>query len=317
MAEYFDFAFSDVNFSSMMRISSEQAALEESRICELAELAYDAAKFTCELLGQDMGIYEIFLLISGALELDAKKLHKDALIENIPRLNAYLSALTRQDKAIFSELYVERLRDMGYTLTEQTLLPSSDLPETFVYVKNMYSDEAYEVFSEGFVSPRVKYADSFKMALSKVIDSEASYCILPLEERGARISTVSELLYNADFKIVSLTPVFGFDGSADMKYALVSKYFASTDFKPDDDRYLEIRLPESDEITLSDVLSVAKEQGISCYRVNTYLTSAEDGAQPYYSVIFRADGHSFTSLLVYLTLFASDFTPIGIYKNLE
>ena len=102
-----------------------------------------------------------------------------------------------------------------------------------------------------------------------------------------------------------------------MKYALVAKHFAPTEYDSDDDRYLEIRLPESNTVSLSDVLSVAKEQGISCYRVNTQISSMREGSEQYYSVIFRGDGHSFTSLLIYLTLFAPDFTPVGIYKNLE
>ena len=317
MAEDFTFRLSNVNLSSILQLSSEQSMLEEARICELAELAAEAAAFSLEFLLQDMSIYEILALLSSELALDVRGLHDGALEENIPRLNSYLSSLTRQDKSIFAQLYVERLRESGYFLTEEKLLPSSIVPETFVYVKNAFADEAYEVFSQGFLDPRVRYADSYKSAISEVLDSKVSYCILPLEEGGGRISTVSELLYRADLKIVSLTPVFGFDGTADMKYALVAKQFAPTEYTPDDDRYLEIRLPESDGGTLSDVLSVAKEQGISCYRVNTQVSSTRDGEEQYYSLIFRGDGHSFTSLLIYLTLFVPDFTPVGIYKNLE
>ena len=141
---------------------------------------------------------------------------------------------------------------------------------------------------------------------------------MPLEERGgARLAAVAELLFREDLKINSVTPVFGFEGLADMKYALVSKHFTVPDIFPDDDRYLEIRIKADSNVSVSELFSAAESLDSYLYRINTLTFTTEDGEAQYYSVVFRDDGKDFSPLLVYLTLFSGAYTPIGIYKNLE
>ena len=145
----------------------------------------------------------------------------------------------------------------------------------------------------------------------------SSYCLLPIEERGSRISTVAQLIYNAELKIASVTPVLGIDGLADVKYAMISKSFLIPEILPDDDRYLEILIPSSGETPLSELLAVADYYEIGIHRLNTFVIDTDDGQKTYYSVVFRADGKDFVNMLTYLTLYTEEFTPIGIYKNLE
>ena len=186
------------------------------------------------------------------------------------------------------------------------------------YVKNALADEAYDVFSQQLSDPRVKYSSTLNDAVRLVSSGEAEYALLPLEERGgARLASVAELLFREDLKINSVTPVFGFEGLADMKYALVSKHFTIPEILPDDDRYLEIRLRADSSVSASELFSAAESLGAFPYRINTLTFDTEDGAYQYYSVVFRDDGKDFTSLLVYLTLFSGAYTPVGIYKNLE
>ena len=125
------------------------------------------------------------------------------------------------------------------------------------------------------------------------------------------------MIYRSDLKITSVTPVFGFDGSLDMKYALVSKTLLPPDYSREDDRYLEIRLPTDSDTTLSELLAVADSYGIGVYRINTASYHTEAGERSSYSVVFKSEGGNFATLLVYLTLFVYDYTPVGIYKNLE
>ena len=225
--------------------------------------------------------------------------------------------LSLYDKAIFSQLYTDRLAKVGHAIDEGHFLPIGTPKESFVYLKNSYADEAYDVFSESFDDPRVRYVPSLKDAVSAVLDGEAGYCLLPLEERGARLPTIEEMLYRADLKIASVTPVFGFDGTLDMKYALVAKWLTPPQYRPSDDRYLEIRLPSDSDTTLSELLSVADSYGIGVYRINTASYQTESGIRSSYSIVFKSEGERFTTLLIYLTLFVNDYTPVGIYKNLE
>jgi hypothetical protein len=244
-------------------------------------------------------------------------LHDNRLSESEQILSLQKEILSEMDKVIFCSLLADRLRTLGKPMREQDFLMQSATPETFVYVKNSFADEAYDVFSQDFDFPRVKYATDFKEALSLVSSGEVGYCLLPLEDRGVRIKTVEELIFNGDFKINSVTPVFGYDGNADMKYCLVSSSFLISDYTPEDDRYLEIRLSGSNGEELRRILLSLGVFGAELYRINTVSFSTADQDRTYYSIIFKSAGGDFVELLAYLTLFVENSTTLGIYKNLE
>ena len=185
-------------------------------------------------------------------------------------------------------------------------------------MKNPLADEAFDVFSQDFDDPRVRYSKTLNEAARAVSSGEVEYALLPLEEKGgARLSSIAAIMFREDLKINSVTPVFGFEGLADMKYALVAKHFSIPEQLPDDDRYLEIRLRTDSSVPLSELFLTADMMGVSLYRVNTISFDTDDGPIPYYSIVFRDGEKDFSSLLVYLTLFSGSYTPVGIYKNLE
>ena len=199
----------DTNLYNLKSLSSESAVLSLRRSCEISEMCDIAATISEECYKDGLGIYEILSVIS----------------EEFP-LTGICDQSGISDRVTFSSLFLERIRGLGISLTEVSFLPVAMQSETFVYVKNHLSDEAYDVFSQEFSDPRVRYVGTIKEAVKAVNDGEVTYCLLPLEERGgARLSTVTELILGNDLKIDSVTPVFGQDGCADMKYALVSKAF--------------------------------------------------------------------------------------------
>ncbi len=311
------FAFSSVLIENLKSLLDKQVLLSERRICELAEIASEAVSYSKALLENGMNIYEILSLIAENSPKYQEGGAEGILDINALRLYKFSVSLSMLDRAMFAEIYTELLKNTGYNLGESDFLPTKYAEETFVYVKNVYADEAYDVFSQDFASPRVKYAASFKEAVKMVSDGAVSYCLLPLEESGARLASVAELIYHSELKINSVIPVFGSYGDADIKYALVSRHFYLPKRDPDDDRYLEIRLADGISPTLLELLYAADSYGVQVYRVNTLSFDTEDGKRGYYSVVFSGDNVDFTILLVYLTLFASDYTAIGIYKNLE
>lgn len=318
MSLEFVFKPNDVTTENLHRLSFLQSRLEEERICELSELANAAFSAACKLSIEEMSAYEILSLLSDALVFDKGSVHSDALPVNFEALKKYLSTLSELDKAEFTSLFCDKMSSLSLFLSENDFLPENTGRERLVYVKNPLADEAFDVFSQNFTDPRVIYASTFKDALLSVAEGEADYCLLPLEERGGnRLHTVAELLFKGDFKINSVTPVFGFDGNADVKYALVSKYFSVPSISIDDDRYLEIMISKDFSEALSSLLLASKRYGINPHRINTSSFETEEGTKYYYSLLFKSEGGDFTLLLAYLTLFLSEFIPIGIYKNLE
>ena len=306
------------NHNNLISLSREQSLLEERRICELHELSVVALDRLFTTYGIDMDAYEMLSLLSDEQFLTDVAIHSGAMVENSDRLTAFLDRISESDRIVFCDLLNEELTLRGFNISESDFLRCDDAPETFIYVKNALADEAYDVFSQEFTDPRVVYESSIKSAVGAVVDGLKSYCLVPLEESGgSRLHTVDELIFSCDLKISAVTPVFGFDGTADMRYALLSRAFRISPPTEEDDRYLEIRIPAGEETSLSELLSASESFGHSLYRVNTSTLGNEDGQRAYYSLVIRDEGREFTRFLTYLTLFTGSFVAVGVYKNLE
>ena len=312
------FFSNEITIANIAKLSDKLSRMNEQMICELSDLAYEAVEYATKMLHDGYGIYEILSVISDGIFDSQATPHRHSMPENTERLVSYLKMLGAHGRIVFAELFTERARAAEINISESDFLPSNFGDETFTYVKNPLADEAYDVFSQDFDDPRVKYSPSLSEAAKAVSRGDFEYALLPLEERGgARLAAVASLLFREDLKINSVTPVFGSEGLADMKYALVSKHFTVPKFVSDDDRYLEIRLRADSSIPLSELFFAADALGTSVYRVNTISFDTEDGPIAYYSVVFRDIGKDFTMLLVFLTVFSGAYTPVGIYKNLE
>ncbi len=312
------FLSSDVTVENLSELSDRQCELEELRICELSALADSAVEFTMAMSREGYEIYEILSLISEGYRSSDDFPAVGSLEDNLKNLRAYLKITSSYDKIVFSKLLLERMKKSGMQISEASFLQTGKGNGVFTYVKNSLADEAYDVFSQDFEDPRVKYSHNFKEACALVSSGECEYSVLPLEEKGGvRLFSVASLLFSEDLKINSVIPVFGMEGNADMKYALVSRHFTVPEILPDDDRYLELRLRVDSSIPLSEILVSADSMGANVYRVNTVAFNTEEGPIYYYSLVFKDDGEDFSNLLIYLTLFSDAYTVVGIYKNLE
>ncbi len=310
------FTQNQISLSNLEKLSQRQVMCFEERACELAFVADEISVTAKDLISGGMSIYEVLMQLSEELSLPVG----NTVGENvIPLSNKSSTAAIAAwaDMACISELLFEKLRLRGVSVSESDFLRGGEVPQVFTYVKNSLSDEAYDVFSQDFSDPRVTYSESFKDACIAVAEGKVGYCILPFEEKGGvRIPGIADLISMLDLKVVSVTPVFGFEGNADMKYALVASVFTVPDVGEDIDRYFEIKLPASTDIGLPMLLSVADSFDVSVYQINT-MYAKEDPENLSYSIVFRDGGSGFVPMLIFLTLFVTDYTPMGIYKNLE
>ena len=316
MAEDMIFSVHDAVVSNLDRLSREYSTLSEQRMLEICDVVTPMVDASLQLLEQGFDGYEMLSALSDTLTFGEYPTSQDNTEAYIELLQKELAALSRSDRALFTELYLAALSARNRPLTERDFLPGSHADETFTYVRNSFSDEAYDVFSQDFDDPTVRYCASFKECARAVAAGEVTYCLLPLEDRGGvRLHTVSEIIFRNDFRINSVIPVFGPDGNADMKYALVSRSFTVPDREIDDDGYLEIRIGA--DSSLFEVLSAVDYFGMSVYRVNTVTFDTEGESETYFTVVIKDSFGGFEPILTYFTLFLRDFVPVGIYKNLE
>ena len=318
MSEDMTFSVRDAVLSNLERLSREQSIISEQRMLELYDIVIPMVERSIVLFNDGLEIYEMLSVLSDEIASLEYPLSDETTPELRGLVEKNLSYLVYSDREMLTEIYLKILAERGYSITEGDFLPSAYSEETFTYVRNGFSDEAYDVFSQDFDDPKVKYSSTFKECSQAVSSGDVTYCLLPLEERGgARLPTVSEIIFRNDFKINSVIPVFGPDGNADLKYALVSKSFTVPKRLKDDDLYLEIRIGVTEDSPLTEVFGAVKHFGMSVYRVNTVIFDTEGDKETYFSIVIKDLGNSFAPLLSYLTLFLRDFVPVGIYKNLE
>lgn len=306
----------EVLCDNIRSIGKRQSLLEERRICELSEMAAAAASYLCTLGTDGMPPTDALSLLSVGAKAEPA-FHDGALKQCLPYLSMHGKSLSSLDKTVFISMLVERLSAEGLSLGEADFLPPVAANETFTYVKNLYADEAYDVFSQSFSDPRLFYSESIKDAVAAVEEGRAGYCLVPLEEKGGvRLASISQMLYRSDLRIASVTPVYGYGEQTDLTYALISRGFCIPPVASEDDRYLELRLPK-EACPLSELLLAAEAFGAEVYRIHTLQLESGSQSRPFYSLVFRSEGRDFVLLLAYLFAFVRDFAPIGIYSNLE
>lgn len=316
MEKYGVFEINTKSVSNLNYIATDESRGFELRLCEMSFMADNIARQFVSLVSEGMSNSEAFSLLAEDIDFAVGEADRDTILETQKGVEAFMKMLSATDKASFSILLVEKLAEAGINVSEKDFLPESDPQERFIYVKNSLADEAFDVFSQEFSDPRITYAESFKEACSGVAEKKYGYCILPFEEKSSvRIPSIFKLVSGLDLKIVAITPVFGFEGNADMKYALIGRDFKIPDRSESTDRYFEISIPK-DTAKLSEIFIAVEMFGLEVYKMG--MTFAGDGGEKAsYSIIFKDGGRSFTELIVYLSLFAEEYIPVGIYKNIE
>ncbi len=311
-----DFLSLGVSRGNLYKLSERELPLNERRVVEISFLAEVIAREFYSFYNDGISVYEIIeaLFLQDSSFLDTRVIEDYKTLESCL---SYLKSSEHIDRAVFVEALVNSLSLLGVRLSESDYLYEGHGEETFVYVKNKLADEAFDVFSQDFSDPRVFYASDLRSATRAVIEDKCEYCLLPLEEKGGvRIPSISAILYSSDLKINSVSPVFGPDGTADMRYALVSKRFSIPKISPEDDRYLEVRLDNTDNASLSSLFSALDFFGISVYRINSTPRDNDDASSSV-TVVFSVIGKSFANLLTYLSIFYPTYVTVGVYSNLE
>ena len=312
------FGVSDVTFENLKSLSDSSGAEFEERVCEIALLADRIADGILALSGDELDLPDALTALKEESELFIPPESDCDASLNGRRIASYCNALCDFDKLVFSELLAEKLVNKGYAIAESSFLPQHDGGERITYVRSTLTDEAYDVFSQDFSEPRIVYAAGSREALRSVADGDADYCIIPFEEKGgARVFGVYSMIAAMDLKIVGVTPVFGPEGNADVRYALVSTGFRELDIVEGDDLYFELLIPSGASLSVGALLASAERLGYSPYRIASVEYDNDGERASAVSVSLRNDGNDFSPLLIFLELFSDDYTPIGFYKNIE
>ncbi len=232
--------------------------------------------------------------------------HREVRDETRDGIVAVLAALTSYDRAVMAELFMRRFAADGFPLTRDVFFASHKTSHRIAYVRNAYTDEAYDAFSEMLTSSTALFTDSYEEACGEVAEGSAGYCILPWRDTSGLYhrATLGSLENHRLMVVATVSVTDGED--VPMQYALVGHMPLAVE----DTWEMQVFLPPESVAELADVLAMTAHFGFSMIGVHM----PTDGRGTLCTLRGRTDS---TPLLVWLCLFAPTCQIRGFYSYTE
>lgn len=192
--------------------------------------------------------------------------------------------------------------------------------ERVAYLRNTYTDTAFETFSTVLRSAQPTYYSDFPGVCEALYYDRATACILPLENSAdGKLLRFYSLMTKYDLRIAYVTSVTAYDTDVTTRYALLRRAVSVP--RPEDTDalglYLEFRMTADEDVPLYRILSAADAYHLSLSRIDSVPGPNEDDDRIAYDLILRAeDGGDLASMLTYCYLLVPGFTLLGIYLDL-
>lgn len=185
--------------------------------------------------------------------------------------------------------------------------PAGTPGEKICYVRNRFSDAAYDLLRPLLGEPVALYADSFDAGAEQLAGEECAALLLPCETgEGAELRGVRALVTAYDFKKTAVCTIHPGNGDSTL-YALYRRELTASG-QPTADR-LEATLPEGNAAALTDLLAYATLCGAEALRAT--LQTTDDGC--FCRFLFRGEGETLTALRVYFALHYPHASCDGVY----
>lgn len=201
-----------------------------------------------------------------------------------------------------------------------------------VYQHNIYTDEAFLLFSRALPTAKACYSDSFTGVCEQVLDGECEYCILPLENtQDGKLVRFYGLIEKYELKIAMTCKVTTLDNRHSTVFGLCRRGLVWPETVVRDKRFcFEFMFwQESEHLSLSRLLHAAECASLSPVRIDCLPRSDDEilmGAgypfdlcleiTPNESPPSAAPGHDLLAFLMYLSVHSPTYLPLGIYQHL-
>lgn len=233
---------------------------------------------------------------------------------SLPYLSAIKGAVNAADRIAYIHAYLAMREQKKRPLRLCDLLPIAESGTCRIaYVRNPYTDEAYETFANALSSPTVYYADSFREACGAVAAREADFCILPYRHTGGHLPSFSELAGRYSLYICALCRVYHADGTDVTTFALYGRELLPQE--DDGTVYLRCSFLAADTAAFACHLSAAGMLGAALEDVQAVPYADREGAL-LCSATVLPKRNILLPWLTYLLAFADGASCQGLYKEI-
>ncbi len=293
------------------RIIADNLHLQEQAIARELEVRRshlkDRASVLCARIKEQQLTLENIRMIGGDRmfsEPAVQSLHREVREENRVALSTFMSSILSYDNAVLAELVTSRLVEGSSDASLAALLPLT-APKRIAYVRNAYTDEAYDVFASEIPDACALFCDSYEEACGETSSDVETFCILPLRDTQGTLhrATMSYLETHALMAVAVVTVTDGED--VPMQYALCGA--------------APIEYPTSWELLLS--LSDFTSADLSAFVIavghfGMQLRGVQGELGGELLATLRGNG-SPHMLLVWLELYAPQYRIKGLYSQTE
>ncbi len=178
------------------------------------------------------------------------------------------------------------------------------------YMRNLYSDRAFERFSGSLHRLSARYFSSFSAVCEEVYYDRCQYCILPLQTTDdGTLSSFYRMIGKYELKIRHICDIPTQNGEATVRYALLRRGIVP---QCPDSGYFEASFILPEELPIGRFLAVCEDTGARIDRIRSMPLSYADDIVSL-CVAFRITPESAAPLLYFLRSVLHSYTPEGLY----
>lgn len=206
--------------SNMALFDGRMMREAEKRLPMLGEVAAFCADMFA--LRREEGILSFLPRLKTCLS--APTLDSDLFDGQEHLLTAFGQMTSALDRVALLTAFRDACATRGILLDHTPFFPAEEHPHhRIAYVRNVYTDEAYGIFSAEDSEATLLYADGFREACEAVTEGRADFCILPFENSSGPLTSFTDMAARHALVLVALCRVFHADGTDATRFALLAK----------------------------------------------------------------------------------------------
>ena len=308
MKIYSDFTAVEKNLADSGRRFVEELECRASHIYEAAHVA----KFHLDMA-------KIPHAYSDMIKLDDTR---DALVTALPKKifpahstvadGQAKAALTVSDRCVYSRALTEgenvtarKIRDMLFTPAER------GLNSKIALIESAGSNRAFELFAAKLRGVGAIHTETFESACSAVSERQADYAVIPLYSLSdGRLDGLYRIVEKYGLCIIMSCRVPSSDGNV-TTYALLGREVRDIDFCGASKLEIKVTLGSASEMT--EIMCAASFFGAEVERVEPMPSLY--GRDNTFGFVLLVEGAELAPLVLYLSLFCSQYIPLGLYAD--
>ena len=178
-------------------------------------------------------------------------------------------------------------------------------------IRNAGSDRAFEIFAAKLHGVGAEYAETFADACASVSERHTKYAIIPLGSLlDGRLDGLYRMMEKYDLSIIMSCRVTSDDGNV-TRYALAGKDPARLSGK----LKIEFKAALDSARDIKKILGAADWLCAEVERIDAL--PSQYGRDNTYGFTLEADENDVSRIMLYLSLFFSQYIPLGIYADVS